>query len=63
MLKLTGLALTGLTAIIVVIMILIGGPIAAIWAVNTLFGLHIALTLETWLAALFLMAIVGGSRS
>lgn len=35
-------------------------PCAAIWAFNTLFDLHIALTLKTWFAALVLCVIAGG---
>jgi hypothetical protein len=34
-------------------------PVLAIWAVNTLFGTSIAITLKTWLAAFVLMSIFG----
>jgi hypothetical protein len=36
-------------------------PIASIWALNVLFGLGIAYTVKTWLAALILAAIVSPS--
>lgn len=34
-------------------------PVVAIWSLNTLFGLSIAVTLRTWLAVWFLVAILG----
>jgi hypothetical protein len=34
-------------------------PLVLIWSLNTLFGLGIAYTFRTWLAALFLGALVG----
>lgn len=37
-------------------------PLAEIWALNTLFGLHIVITFWTWLAALVLGGVVSGSR-
>lgn len=37
------------------------GPIATIWSLNTLFpSLNIALSFDTWCAALILGAVVGG---
>jgi len=51
--------------IVLVIIAIICCPIAAIWALNTLFGLAIPLTFKTWLAAAVLSATVygpGGSR-
>ncbi len=36
-------------------------PLALIWALNTLFGLTIAFTLKTWLAALLLSAVLSGN--
>jgi hypothetical protein len=38
-------------------------PLATIWALNTLFGLAIAYTFKTWLAALVLAAVVPMRRS
>lgn len=32
-------------------------PIAAIWAINTLFGTAIPMSFKTWLAAVVLMAL------
>lgn len=40
------------------LVILISGPLAGIWALNTLFGLGIEYTPWTWLAALIVMATV-----
>jgi hypothetical protein len=38
------------------------GPCATIWALNTLFpSLNIVLSFDTWAAALILGAVVGGS--
>lgn len=34
-------------------------PIVAIWSMNTLFGLSIAVTFRTWCAVWFLVAIFG----
>jgi hypothetical protein len=44
-------------AIIVIIMAALV-PFGGIWALNTLFGLGIAYTFKTWLAALILGAIL-----
>lgn len=41
-----------------VIVLLLLWPWLAIWAVNTLFGLTIGYTLETWGAALVLMLVL-----
>jgi hypothetical protein len=38
------------------------GPLAAIWSLNTLFGLSIAYTLKTWAAALVLAWVIGGTN-
>jgi hypothetical protein len=40
-----------LIAIILVALFIIGFPWAIVWSINTLFGLSIPYTLETWLAA------------
>lgn len=48
--------------ICLIIMALICIPIAAIWSLNTLFGLGIAYTLKTWAAALVICGIIGGSK-
>ncbi len=45
--------------VVLAVLILIGGPIAAIWALNTLFpALAIPYTLETWLAAFIIQAVI-----
>lgn len=45
--------------IVLVIAILIGGPLALIWAVNTLFpSVAIPYTIETWLAAFIVQAVL-----
>ena len=44
--------------IVLAIAAAIGGPIAAIWSLNTLFGLAIEYTFYNWLAAFFLMALL-----
>jgi len=36
------------------------GPIAAIWSVNTLFGLAIPMTFDTWVAALIIAGVIRG---
>lgn len=47
--------------ILLVIAIVIGGPIATIWSLNTLFPvLAIPYTVETWFAAFILFAGVTG---
>jgi hypothetical protein len=48
--------------IIAAIMAHVLGPIVCIWAVNTLFGWGIELTLQTW-AAVFILQLFFGSRS
>jgi len=45
--------------IAIAVLALVFGPIAGIWALNTLFGLAIAYTFKTWCAALVLAGIVG----
>ena len=48
---------TFLIAVVVVIMAALV-PIGGIWALNTLFGVGIAYTFKTWLAALILGAFI-----
>jgi hypothetical protein len=43
-----------------VILVIVFAPIAGIWSLNTLFGLTIPVTFDTWLAAFFLSAVFGG---
>jgi len=51
------------TFLVLFVLIIIFGPLLAIWSLNALFGLGIAYSLKTWFAALVLMGIVGGSKS
>ena len=53
-----GIALAFLFVVLVIVM-----PMAAIWAVNTLFGTMIPYTFKTWLASLILGSIVGSSSA
>ena len=49
--------------IFVGLIIIIAGPLIFIWSLNTLFGLAIAYTFKTWLAALLIGGVgVGVSR-
>jgi hypothetical protein len=48
--------------IVVILVVLVLMPIAAIWSLNTLFpALAIPLRLDTWMAAVILGGVVGGS--
>jgi len=42
-------------AFAILAVIVVGLPLGAVWAVNTLFGLGIAYTVKTWVASLLLM--------
>ena len=49
--------LLGFAALIIIV-----GPVATIWSLNTLFpALAIPLTFDTWAAALILGGVVGGT--
>jgi len=52
-----------LLILVAVIAMIVGGPLLTIWSLNTLFGLGIAFTYHTWLAALWLGTVVGGIAS
>ena len=52
----------GLFAVLFVLILFIGGPLAVIWALNTLFGMAIPYAFKTWLAVLVLTMVVGGSK-
>ena len=45
--------------VVAVIALIVFWPLAAIWAVNTLFGFAIAYTFENWLAVIVLSALFG----
>lgn len=48
-----------ITFVIAVLALVLFWPFALIWAVNTLFGLGIAYTFWTWLAAMIIMVAFG----
>jgi len=51
-----------LLAFALIALLLILGPVATIWSLNTLFpALNIPITFDTWCAALILGGVVGGS--
>ena len=47
----------------IVVAFIIFVPLAAIWALNTLFALAIAYTFKTWFAALVLAGLVGSGSA
>jgi len=53
-----------LLALLVIVAFLVLIPIATIWSLNTLFPvLAIPLTLDTWMAAVVLGGVVGGTTA
>ena len=49
--------------IILIVIVVVFGPIAGIWSLNTLFPvLHIPFTLETWCAFFLLFGSITGLR-
>jgi hypothetical protein len=63
MMKSAGLAAAGIFGIALIVLLIVGGPLATIWALNTLFpALAIPYTFWTWLAALVLAATVSSSK-
>lgn len=46
---------------LLVIAVVVLGPFATIWSINTLFGLTIPFTFDTWCASLILGSVVGGT--
>ena len=53
--------MVGVFGIVLLVILIIAGPVAAIWSLNTLFGLSIPFTFKTWLAALLLGGVFSGS--
>lgn len=49
---------TVIFSIAVAVVITGAAPLAAIWALNTLFGVDIAVTWRTWLAGLILLGLI-----
>ena len=58
-----GLAGGGVIMVGLFILILIAGPWLLFWSLNVLFGIKIALTFKTWLAAVILFALFRGGSS
>ena len=52
----TGFAVLGV--LVALFLILVVSPLAAIWAVNTLFGTGIPFTFSTWLASAVLVVVI-----
>jgi hypothetical protein len=53
-----------LLVVLVIVAFLVLIPIAAIWSLNTLFPvLAIPITLDTWMAAVVLGGVVGGTTT
>jgi hypothetical protein len=44
--------------LVLIVALVIAGPLLVIWSINTLFGLGIAYTIWTWLAAFILSAAI-----
>lgn len=58
----TSTAVWAIIGLILLIVALIAvGPLLTIWSLNTLFGLSIAYTFKTWIAALVLGLLVSNS--
>jgi hypothetical protein len=53
-------AVIGFIVIVALVFALV--PLLSIWALNTLFALNIAYSLETWASALILTSIISGKR-
>lgn len=45
----------GFLLLVIVLILVVGGPLVVIWSLNTLFGLLIPYTFWTWLATFFLL--------
>lgn len=50
--------MNGLLLVLIVVVLLILGPLATIWALNTLFALGIVYNFWTWLAVIVLGAAI-----
>lgn len=48
-------------SIVLLIVVLAGGPLLTIWALNTLFATGIAYSLKTWFATLWLQVFAVGT--
>lgn len=50
----------GVFFVLLLVFVFVVGPLITIWAINTLFGLGIAYTVWTWLAAVWLQMVTFG---
>lgn len=57
------MAIVGLAVILIWLALVLGGPFLLIWALNTLFGLAIPFSIETYLAGLVLILLSKTSSS
>lgn len=53
-----GFGVLGIVAF--VLLMIVFGPFVSIWSLNTLFGLGIAYTFKTWLAAIWIQMVTFG---
>ena len=50
---------SALVALLVILgLLVVFGPIFTIWSLNTIFGLQIPVTFQTWAATIWLLAVV-----
>lgn len=49
-----------IVSLLILICLIIVAPFLVIWSLNTLFGLVIPYTFQTWAASLFLSSVVSG---
>lgn len=52
-----------LLVLLLLVAVVLGGPLALIWACNTLFATAIPFTLTTWFAMFVLWVLIGWSGS
>jgi len=52
----------GLFILVLFLFLFIGGPLALIWALNSLFGFAIPYAFKTWLAMLVVTMAMGGTK-
>ena len=52
---------TAIGVVLLIVALIVFGPLATIWSLNTLFGLGIAYTFWTWLATVWLSMVTFGS--
>lgn len=55
--------MNAIVIVLIVLALVVLGPLAFIWCLNTLFSLGVAYTFWTWLAALGLLSLFGTRHS